>query len=80
MSQKEAQIELHKERLKEITGIPFEQFVHLTDADLDIIISKLEYQDVFELVHIVSRFVYLDQQKDSTESLLLNHLYEHMNG
>ena len=80
MSQREAQIQMHKERLEAMTGMKFEDFVFITDPQLDELLGRLAFNDCFEFDHLISRLMYYDQAEDSRNGMLLNHIYDRING
>ena len=79
MSHHSAQIEMHKIQLLKITGMEYDQFLKITDEQLDELIKRIPYGDVFELEHIISRLVYLNTESSTQDDMVLTHLIDVLN-
>ncbi len=79
MSHHSAQIEMHKCQLYKITGIEYDNFMKITDDELDSLIDRLPCGDVLEVEHIISRLVYLNTESSTQDDMVLTHLIDVLN-
>jgi hypothetical protein len=79
MSHANAQIEMHKERLEKLTGMPFLEFMRISDERLLELTLSIPYGDAFEIEHLITRLITLNKEESSKEGVLLTHLVDVLN-
>ena len=66
--------EQHIKRLQELTGRSFEQFLQITDTQLDELLEGLAPEQVYELEFLIDRLMYLNDEDSKYNAMKLNEI------